>query len=40
MREDFERFHGNVLTVSEFARIVCKNEKIKLMNKKIIATIC
>ena len=40
MHEDFERFHGNVLTVSEFARIVCKNEKIILMSKKIIASIC
>ena len=27
MHEDFERFHGNVLTVSEFARIVGKIEK-------------
>ena len=40
MHEAFERFHENVLTVSEFARIVCKNKKIKLMNKKIIKTIC
>ena len=40
MHEDFERFHVNVLTVSEFARIVCKIEKLKLMSKKIIATIC
>ena len=30
MHEDFERFHGNISTVSEFARIVCKNEKNKI----------
>ena len=27
MHEDFERFQGNVLTVSEFAKMVGKNEK-------------
>ena len=33
MHEDSQRFQGNVLPVSEFAKIVCKNEKIK-RNKK------
>ena len=27
MHEDFEKFQGNVLPVSEFAKMVCKNEK-------------
>ena len=29
MYEDSKRFQGNVLPVSEFPKIVCKNEKIK-----------
>ena len=37
MHEDFERFQGNVLPVSEFAKMVCKKKKI---DKKLIVTIC
>ena len=40
MHEDSQRFQGNVLPVSEFAKIVCKNEENKKQIKKSIATIC
>ena len=34
MHEDSQRFQGNVLPVSDFAKIVCKNEKNKKQIKK------